>query len=134
MGYILGGGFFSLGSKTVVGGRRIPLVGFRAAQSLGTGRLNILWEVVLPGALPNVVTGLRVGMGFAWRGLIAAEMIATHVGLGYLLFLSRDFYETNKIILAMIVIGILWLLMDFLILARLERITVERWGMVRGGA
>ncbi len=124
--------FFSLVYNTMLGVSRIPAELFRAAQSLGTGRVNILWEVVLPGALPNVVTGLRVGMGFAWRGLFAAEMIATHVGLGYLLFLSRDFYETNKIILAMIVIGILWLLMDFLILARLERITVERWGMVRG--
>lgn len=124
--------FFSLVYNTVLGVSRIPPELFRAAQSLGTGRWNILWEVVLPGALPNVVTGLRVGMGFAWRGLFAAEMIATNVGLGYLLFLSRDFYETNKIILAMIVIGILWLLMDFLILARLERITIERWGMKRG--
>ncbi|MCL4487739.1 MAG: ABC transporter permease [Chloroflexi bacterium] len=124
--------FFSLVYNTMLGVSRIPPELFRAAQSLGTGRLNIVWEVVIPGALPNIVTGLRVGLGFAWRGLFAAEMIATNVGLGYLLFLSRDFYETDRIILAMIVIGTLWLLMDYMILARLERTTIERWGMKKG--
>ena len=67
----------------------------------------------------------------AWRGLIAAEMIATNVGLGYMLFVARDFYRTEVIVLGMIVIGVLWLLIDRLLLAPLERATIERWGMVR---
>ena len=71
----------------------------------------------MPGALPNIVTGIRTGMGFAWRGLIAAEMIATNVGLGYMLFLARDFYRTEVIVFGMIVIGLLWLLLDRLIAA-----------------
>ena len=79
----------------------------------------------------DFVTGIRTGLGFAWRGLIAAEMIATNVGLGYMLFVARDFYQTEVIILGMIVIGTLWLLIDRLILAPLERATIERWGLVR---
>ena len=71
------------------------------------------------------------GSGFAWRGLIAAEMIATNVGLGYMLFVARDFYRTEVIILGMIVIGAIWLLIDRLLLVPLERSTIERWGMVR---
>ena len=59
----------------------------------------MLTEVLLPGALPNIVTGIRTGLGFAWRGLIAAEMIATNVGLGYMLFVARDFYRTEVIVL-----------------------------------
>ena len=77
----------------------------------------MLTEVLLPGALPNIVTGIRTGLGFAWRGLIAAEMIATNVGLGYMLFVARDFYRTEVIVLGMIVIGVLWLLIDRLLLA-----------------
>ena len=81
----------------------------------------MLTEVLLPGALPNIVTGIRTGLGFAWRGLIAAEMIATNVGLGYMLFVARDFYRTEVIVIGMIVIGIIWLLIDRLLLAPLER-------------
>jgi ABC-type uncharacterized transport system YnjBCD ATPase subunit len=92
---------------------------------------SIITEVLLPGALPNIVTGIRTGLGFAWRGLIAAEMIATNVGLGYMLFVARDFYRTEVIVLGMIVIGLLWLLIDRLLLAPLERRTIERWGLVR---
>lgn len=121
--------FFSLVYNTMLGVSIIPNDYYRASRSLGANRWQVITEVVLPGALPQIVTGLRVGMGFAWRGLFAAEMIATSVGLGYLLFLSREFYETNKIIMSMIIIGILWLIMDRLLLSPLERHTVERWGM-----
>ena len=85
------------------------------------GAAQIFPEVLLPGALPNIVTGIRTGLGFAWRGLIAAEMIATNVGLGYMLFVARDFYRTEVIVLGMIVIGLLWLMIDRLMLAPLER-------------
>ena len=61
---------------------------------------------------------------------IDAEMIATSVGLGYMLFVARDFYKTEVIVLGMVVIGVLWLLLDRLLLAPIERTTIERWGMV----
>jgi NitT/TauT family transport system permease protein/taurine transport system permease protein len=91
----------------------------------------MFWQVYLPGAAPSIATGLRVGMGFAWRGLVAAEIIATSAGLGYSLFLARQYYQTDVIILMMIIIGVLWLLMDRLVLAPVERRTVERWSGVR---
>ena len=58
-------------------------------------------------------------------------MIATDVGLGYMLFAARDFYRTEVIVLGMAVIGLLWLVLDRLLLAPLERATAERWGLVR---
>lgn len=123
--------FFIVAYNTLLGVSAIPPRLRHAAASLGAGRLSMLTEVLLPGALPNIVTGVRTGLGFAWRGLIAAEMIATNVGLGYMLFVARDFYRTEVIVLGMIVIGILWLLLDRLLLAPLERATIERWGLVR---
>lgn len=123
--------FFIVTYNTLLGVSTIPMAVRNAAASLGAGRVAMLTEVLLPGALPNIVTGIRTGLGFAWRGLIAAEMIATNVGLGYMLFVARDFYRTEVIVLGMIVIGLLWLLIDRLVLAPLERATIERWGMVQ---
>ena len=123
--------FFIVTYNTLLGVSTIPLAVRNAAASLGAGRLSMLREVLLPGALPNIVTGVRTGLGFAWRGLIAAEMIATNAGLGYMLFVARDFYRTEVIVLGMIIIGVLWLLLDRLVLAPLERATIERWGMVQ---
>lgn len=123
--------FFVVAYNTLLGVSSIPMPVRHAAASLGAGRWAMLTEVLLPGALPNIVTGIRTGLGFAWRGLIAAEMIATNVGLGYMLFAARDFYRTEVIVLGMVVIGVIWLVLDRLLLAPLERIAAERWGMVR---
>ncbi|WP_242902431.1 ABC transporter permease [Actinomadura terrae] len=121
--------FFALTYNAMLGVRQIPTEVLRAARSMGTGRLRMFWEVLLPGALPSIVTGLRVGLGYGWRGLVAAEIIATNAGLGYALFQAQKYFQTDVIIASMLIIGVLWLLMDRLLLAPLERRTVERWGM-----
>lgn len=124
--------FFAIVYNTMLGVKQIPTSLIRAARSLGASPVRMFFLIYLPGAAPAIATGTRIGMGFAWRGLIAAEMIATAAGLGYSLFLARQYFETNVIILMMIVIGILWLLMDRLLLSPLERRTVERWGARMG--
>lgn len=121
--------FFALTYNTVLGVQQIPVQTVRAARSMGTRGPRIVWEVLLPGALPSIVTGLRIGLGYGWRGLVAAEIIATNAGLGYALFLAQSQFDTGVIIASMVIIGVLWLLMDRLMLAPLERRTVERWGM-----
>src|SRR3990170_2037636 len=126
--------FFVVVYNTMLGVSRIPLALRNAARSLGAGRWQILTEVLLPGALPNIVTGIRTGMGFAWRGLIAAEIIATNAGLGYMVFLARDFYRTEVIVLGMIMIGAILVAIDRLVLAPIERRTIERWGLTRSTA
>ena len=123
--------FFVVTYNTLLGVSSIPMPLRHAAASLGAKGWTLLTQVILPGALPNIVTGIRTGLGFAWRGLIAAEMIATNVGLGYMVCLARDFYKTEVIVLGMIVIGLIWLVIDRLVLAPLERATIERWGLVR---
>ncbi len=123
--------FFAVVYNTMLGVRSIDGDLLRAARSLGAGTLRLYPEVLLPGSLPATVTGMRVGLGYGWRGLMAAEMIATSSGLGYSLFLAQKNYDAAEIVLVMIVIGTLWLLMDRFILSPLERRTVQRWGMLR---
>ncbi len=116
--------------NTVLGVRSIPINMHRAALSLGASRLRILWEVVLPGALPNIVTGLRNGLGYGWRALIAAEIIVGTSGIGFLMFDARRAGSVVEILLGMIILGILWYIVDSWILAPIERATGERWGLV----
>lgn len=116
--------------NTVLGVRSVPVQLHRAAQSLGASRARILWEVVLPGALPNIVTGLRNGLGYGWRALIAAEMIVGTSGIGFLMFDARRAGSVVEILLGMIVLGLLWYVVDGWILVPIERATGQRWGLV----
>ncbi len=116
--------------NTVLGVRSVPTDMHRAAQSLGASRGRILWEVVLPGALPNIITGLRNGLGYGWRALIAAEMIVGTSGIGFMMFDARRSGSVVEIMLGMIVLGLLWYVVDAWILAPIERATGQRWGMV----
>jgi NitT/TauT family transport system permease protein/taurine transport system permease protein len=116
--------------NTVLGVRSIPVNMHRAARSLGASRPRILWEVVLPGALPNIVTGLRNGLGYGWRALIAAEIIVGTSGIGFLMFDARRAGSVVEILLGMIILGFLWYIVDSWILAPIERATGQRWGLV----
>ncbi len=116
--------------NTVLGVRSIPVNMHRAALSLGASRARVLLEVVLPGALPNIVTGLRNGLGYGWRALIAAEIIVGTSGIGFLMFDARRAGSVVEILLGMIILGILWYIVDSWILAPIERATGQRWGLV----
>ncbi|HXF82265.1 MAG TPA: ABC transporter permease [bacterium] len=119
--------------NTALGVRTVPLEMIRAAQSLGAPRWRIILDVFLPGALPNVVTGLRNGLGYGWRALIAAEIIVGTSGIGFMMFDARRSGSVVEMLLGMIVLGILWYVVDGGVLAPLERATVQRWGMVTDG-
>jgi taurine transport system permease protein len=116
--------------NTVLGIRSVDANLVRAARSLGASRARVVWEVMLPGALPNIMTGLRNGLGYGWRALIAAEIIVGTSGIGFLMFDARRAGSVVEIMLGMVVLGVLWYAVDAWILAPIERATGQRWGMV----
>ena len=122
--------FFPILYNTLIGVRTVPQVYLNAVRSLGASPWQLIVEVVLPAALPNIITGFRVGAGFAFRGLIFAEIVAAKTGIGYLIFEGAANHQTARTIVGMIVMGLLWLAIDFAYLKPLERVTVERWGSV----
>ena len=115
------GAFFPILINTMAGGKGVDPVLLRAAKSLGANEFTMLSKVILPAALPNVFTGLAVGMGVAWVSLIAAEMISGQFGVGYFTWEAYSLIEYPNIVLGMIVIGVLGLLCSggILLLARL---------------
>jgi taurine transport system permease protein len=116
--------------NTVLGVESVPRDLARAARSLGASPLRVLWEVTLPGALPNIITGLRNGLGYGWRALIAVEIIVGTSGIGFMMFDARRSGSVVEILLGMIILGLLWYLVDAWILAPIERATGQRWGLV----
>ncbi|CAH1689550.1 ABC transporter permease [Hyphomicrobiales bacterium] len=117
--------------NTMLGVRAIPPNYALALQSLGASRLRIVRDVYLPGALPSIVVGLRLGMGYGWRALIAAEMLIRQGGLGDLIFGARTFGQIDRIISGMIIIGVLYVVVDRLIIQPIENLTFARWGVLR---
>lgn len=123
--------FFLIFFNTVLGVRSVPRTMEQAVRTLGGGYRELVLDVFLPGALPHIMSGIRSGLGFGWRALIAAELIAATSGLGFLIFDASNFLRSDKILAGILVIGVLWLLLDGAVLKPLERRTVERWGTVR---
>jgi NitT/TauT family transport system permease protein/taurine transport system permease protein len=122
--------FFLVFFNTVLGVRSVPKIMEQAVQTLGGGRLTLVRDVFLPGALPYIMSGVRSGLGFGWRALIAAELIAATSGLGFLIFDASNFFRTDEVLGGILVIGLIWMAMDGLILRPLERRTILRWRTV----
>lgn len=103
------GAFFPILLNTVHGVQSMDGVLLRAGRCLGANEPQLFWNVILPGVMPNVFTGLAVGMGVAWVSLIAAEMISGQYGVGYLTWEAYSQVNYPAIVLGMISIGILGL-------------------------
>lgn len=98
-----------------------------AAENFGVPRMTLLRQVILPAALPDIVVGMRIGLGVAWLVVVAAEMIAPRSGLGYLIIDSRNAGNRYDLVVAgMIVIGMIGLLLDGA-MRQLERLQSVRW-------
>jgi len=109
------GAFYPILLSTIHGVKGIDRRLLNAAQSLGAGRWEIFWEVILPGAFPSIVTGLSIGMGTCWFSLITAEMMAGQFGIGYLTWESYTLQNYPQIIVGMLLIGLLGMLSSLLI-------------------
>ncbi|MQB01385.1 MAG: ABC transporter permease subunit [Actinobacteria bacterium] len=120
-----------LGFNTMLGIKTVPPRYAQMCNSLGASRLRVLRDVYIPGALPNIIVGFRLGIGYGWRALIAGEMLAAQGGLGDMIFQARTANLIDQIMAGMIVIGCLYLVMDRLILQPIEDVTVGRWGVLR---
>jgi NitT/TauT family transport system permease protein/taurine transport system permease protein len=122
--------FFIVFQNTVLGVQLVPEVYELGVRTLGGGRWETIRSVILPGALPYILTGIRSGLGFGWRALIAAELVGATSGLGQMIFAAAEYHRSDIIIAGCLIIGTIAIAMDRWMLAPIERRTVQRWGMV----
>lgn len=97
--------------------RSVSTEQIHVAYSLGANRFQVILHVVLKAALPEILTGMRIGLGFAWTTLVAAEMVAASAGLGYMILNASEFLVTDVVVMGILTIGLIALASDLLMRA-----------------
>lgn len=131
---IWNGMFFVVFANTALGVSRIQQSLSQSVRTLGGGRLEILRTVVLPGALPDMLTGVRVGLSFAWRSLIAAELLGAPEGLGQWISEAALLQRSDRILAGCITIAVLGVLLERLTVSLIASRTVAKWGTITDAA
>ena len=106
------GAFFPVLINTIAGVRQVDSIYIRAARNLGANQRTLFLRVMLPAAVPYILSGVRIGIGTAFIVVIVSEMIAVNNGLGFRILEAREYFWSDKIIAGMITIGMLGLAID----------------------
>lgn len=125
--------FFPVLHNLLTGIRLVQPVLIEASRTLGAKRFDVIAHVICPATLPNLMTGIRLGIAFGFRSLVGGEMIAGTDGIGYAIFNAQQYFQSARIVVGMLAVGITWLLIDRLVLRPIEQRTTIRWGLMREG-
>jgi len=122
-----------LSLNAYAGFRAVPQTLRMAGRNYGLGGLRIVTQILVPAALPAILSGLKIGWAFAWRTLIAAELVfgttSGKGGLGWYIFQSRNELFTDKVFAGLATVIVIGLLFEHIVFDAVERLTVRRWGM-----
>jgi ABC-type nitrate/sulfonate/bicarbonate transport system permease component len=126
--------FWPIYMQTYAGTRQLSARYLWVAYALGASRRAIARSIILPGSLPFLLNGLRLGYGEAWRLLVAAEILLATSGLGHMIQVSRSMLEVSKIIAGMAIIGLLGLVFERFVFDWIEDVTVRRWQLPKSSS
>ncbi len=118
--------------NTWSGVRAVNPIWLRAAGAMGADERALFWKVIVPGASPFIITGLRQAFLRAWIAVIGAEFLAaSDFGLGWVIFDAKEFLNADLMLASLAVIGGIGFVFERLVFGSIEKATVQRWGMVR---
>lgn len=110
--------------------KNIDPIYVKAAKTMGAGKRQLYWNVILPASLPELVSGLKQGWSFAWRALMSGEVMTTSIGLGQTLIMGRDLADINQVMLVMLVIVIVGIIIDKCIFSVIEKRLLKKRGLI----
>lgn len=110
--------------------KNLPPIYEKAALTLGAGRWALNVEVLLPAAFPSILTGAKLGWSFAWRSLMAGELVFVSAGLGHMMMMGRELADMGQVMAVMVVIIGLGLFVDRVVFRPLETSVRRRWGLM----
>jgi NitT/TauT family transport system permease protein len=123
---------FPLLLNTWTGVRAVNPIWLRAAGAMGANERALFWKVIIPGASPFIIAGLRQSFLRSWIAVIGAEMLAgSDWGLGWVIFDAKEFLDTDMMLASLIVIGCIGFATERLVFGSVERATIYKWGMAR---
>ena len=106
------GAFFPIFLNTLIGTENVSREHLDVARCFGARKSMVLFHVIIPSALPHILSGIRVGLGISWMAVVAAEMVTSFSGLGYLITVGQQMLRLDQVIVGMSAIGLMGLLMD----------------------
>ncbi|WP_294639426.1 ABC transporter permease [uncultured Aquabacterium sp.] len=122
--------------NTLAGFQSVPETLRMTGRNYGLTGVRYVVQILLPAALPSVLSGLKIGWAFAWRTLIAAELVfgatSGQGGLGWYIYQNRNELYTDRVFAGLVLVILIGLLVEGLVFQTLERLTVRRWGQQRG--
>lgn len=104
--------FFPIFLNTLTGAENVSREHLDVARCFGANKFMVLFHVIIPSSLPHILSGIRVGIGFSWMAVVAAEIVTSFSGLGYLITVGQQMLRLDQVIVGMIAIGLMGLLMD----------------------
>lgn len=122
------GATWTMTVNSSTGFKNVPSIYMDAAKTLGSSGSHLLRTVIIPASVPHIISGLRVAWAFAWRAIMAGELLGSTGGLGYLLDLGRSIQAMDLVLSIMIVIGIIGTIIDNQVFLRMERAVARRYG------
>jgi NitT/TauT family transport system permease protein len=132
IGIVFYAALFPLLINAWTGVRAVNPLWLRAGYALGADSRALFWKVIVPGAFPFLITGLRQAFLRAWIAVVGAEMLAaSDWGLGWVIFDAKEFLRADVMLASLVVIGLIGFAFERLVFGTLEQTTVQRWGMVR---
>lgn len=124
-----------LALATYAGFQAVPEPLRMAGRNYGLGGLRYVLQILVPAALPSILSGLKIGWAFAWRTLIAAELVfgasSGKGGLGWFIFQNRNELFTDRVFAGLVMVIVIGLVVEALVFRTVERLTIQRWGMQR---
>lgn len=122
------GATWTMTVNSSTGFKNVPPIYLDAAKTLGSSGSHLLRTVIIPASVPHIISGLRVAWAFAWRAIMAGELLGSTGGLGYLLDLGRSIQAMDLVLSIMIVIGVIGTIIDNQVFLRMERAVARRYG------
>lgn len=123
------GATWTMTVNSSAGFKNVPSIYIDAARTLGASGTHMIRTIIVPASIPHIISGLRVSWAFAWRAIMAGELLGASGGLGYLLDLGRSIQAMDLVLSIMIVIGIIGTIIDSQVFLRMERSVARRWGL-----
>lgn len=122
------GATWTMTVNSSAGFKNVPSLYIDAAKTLGSSGTHLIRTIIIPASVPHIISGLRVAWAFAWRAIMAGELLGSTGGLGYLLDLGRSIQAMDLVLSIMIVIGIIGTIIDNQVFLRMERAVAKRYG------
>ncbi|MBI5208178.1 MAG: ABC transporter permease [Candidatus Firestonebacteria bacterium] len=123
------GAVFSVALATIHGVKNVYPLYIQVARTMGAKEWTLFFDVIIPAAVPSIISGMKLSWSFAWRALLAGELLSTGAGLGQVLMMGRELSDMSQVMSVMIIVALIGYIVDHFVFQTFERSIRIKWGL-----